>query len=195
MSELSTPRLWLRQWRASDLEPFAAINADPRVMEFMTGCLSPAESDALARRAEEEIARQGWGLWASELRASGAFIGFVGLHVPSFEARFTPCVELGWRLEQSSWGNGLATEAARECLRFAFESLVLDEVVSYTVPLNRRSRAVMERLGMRRDESDDFDHPRLPAGHPLRRHVLYRLRRKDWQGTGGSAVSARFADS
>jgi ribosomal-protein-alanine N-acetyltransferase len=181
MSELSTPRLWLRQWRGSDLVPFAALNADPLAMEFMGRCLSCAESDALARRSEAEIARQGWGFWATELRESAAFIGFVGLHVPSFEAPFTPCVEIGWRLERASWGNGFATEAARECLRFAFESLVLEEVVSFTVPLNRRSRAVMERLGMCRDAAGDFDHPRLPAGHPLRRHVLYRLRRRDWQ--------------
>jgi RimJ/RimL family protein N-acetyltransferase len=181
MSELSTPRLRLRQWRASDLAPFSALNADPRVMEFMGRCLSSAASDALARRSAAEIERQGWGFWATELRASAAFIGFVGLHVPSFAAPFTPCVEIGWRLERASWGNGFATEAARECLRFAFESLVLEEVVSFTVPLNRRSRAVMERLGMCRDAAGDFDHPRLPAGHPLRRHVLYRLRRGDWQ--------------
>ena len=181
MSELSTPRLRLRQWRASDLEPFAALNADPRVMEFMPGLLSSAESDALAQRCAAEIARLGFGFWATELRASGQFIGFVGLHVPAFEASFTPCVEIGWRLERTSWGNGFGTEAARECLRFAFESLALEEVVSFTVPLNGRSRAVMERLGMRHDPLGDFDHPRLPAEHPLRRHVLYRLRREDWQ--------------
>ena len=116
-----------------------------------------------------------------ERRESGAFIGFVGLDVPSFEAPFTPCVEIGWRLEQASWGKGFATEAARECLRFAFESLVVAEVVSFTVPLNRRSRDVMERLGMSRDATGDFDHPRIPAGHPLRHHVLYRVRREDWR--------------
>ena len=114
MSELNTPRLWLRQWRTSDLEPFAALNADPAVMEFMSGCLGRTESDALARRCEAEIARQGFGLWAAQRRDSGAFIGFVGLRVPSFEAPFTPCVEIGWRLAQASWGNGFATEAARE---------------------------------------------------------------------------------
>ena len=181
MSELSTPRLWLRQWRASDLPPFAALNADPLAMEFMPGRLSAAESDRLARGCEAEIARRGWGFWAVERRESGAFIGFVGLDVPSFEAPFTPCVEIGWRLERASWGKGFATEAGRECLRFAFESLVLEEVVSFTVPLNRRSRAVMERLGMSRDAAGDFDHPRIPAGYPLRRHVLYRLGREDWR--------------
>jgi RimJ/RimL family protein N-acetyltransferase len=180
MTDLSTPRLRLRQWRESDLAPFAALNADPQVMEFMPGCLTGTESDALARRSETEIARQGWGLWAAERRESGEFIGFVGLRAPSFEAHFTPCVEIGWRLARTSWGQGLATEAARECLRFAFQSLALSEVVSFTVGPNRRSRAVMERLGMRHDAGDDFEHPRLPAGHPLRRHVLYRLGREDW---------------
>jgi RimJ/RimL family protein N-acetyltransferase len=188
-----TPGLWLRQWRASDREPFAALNADPVVMEFLGGCLNRATSDALARKAEAEIARQGWGLWAVELRDSGAFIGFVGLHVPSFEAAFTPCVEIGWRLARDSWGKGFATEAARECVRFAFETLALDELVSFTVPLNRRSRALMERLGMHRDADADFDHPQLPAGHPLRRHVLYRLRRASWL-VDGPPQSAGFVD-
>ena len=183
MIELSSPRLRLRQWRESDLAPFAALNADPQVMEFMSGCLTAAESDALARRFETEIARQGWGLWAAEPRASGAFIGYVGLCAPTFEAHSTPCVEIGWRLARASWGQGFATEAARECLRFAFESLALSEVVSFTVPRNRRSRAVMERLGMRHDAGDDFDHPRLAVGHALRRHVLYRVRRRGrWRG-------------
>jgi RimJ/RimL family protein N-acetyltransferase len=179
MSELSTSRLRLRQWRASDREPFARLNADPLVMEFLGGCLDRVASDAFAQQAQAEIAGQGWGLWAVELRTSCAFVGYVGLRAPSFEAAFTPCVEIGWRLERASWGQGLATEAGRECLRFAFESLALGEVVSFTVPHNRRSRAVMERLGMLRDPREDFEHPRLPEGHPLRRHVLYRLRRGD----------------
>jgi len=180
MTELSTSRLRLRHWRESDLEPFAALNADQRVMEFMPTRLTRAESDAAAERSEAEIARRGFGFWAVELRASAEFIGFVGLHAVSFEAHFTPCVEIGWRLGRASWGQGFATEAARECLRFGFESLALPEVVSFTVPLNRRSRAVMERLGMRRAPSDDFEHPRLPAGHPLRLHVLYRMQRAEW---------------
>jgi RimJ/RimL family protein N-acetyltransferase len=181
MSELSTPRLSLRQWRDSDLAPFAALNADARVMEFAGSCLTRAASDALAHRCATEIARLGYGFWALELRENQQFIGFAGVRAPSFAAHFTPCVEIGWRLEPASWGQGLATEAARECLRFAFESLTLSGVVSFTVPLNRRSRAVMERLGMRHDALGDFDHPRLPAGHPLRHHVLYRLPREDWQ--------------
>ncbi|MGN6451887.1 MAG: GNAT family N-acetyltransferase [Steroidobacteraceae bacterium] len=181
MTELTTPRLWLRQWRASDREPFARLYADPVVMEFMTACLTRSESDAFVRKAAAEIAHQGWGLWAVESRTSGAFVGFVGLRAPSFEAPFTPCVEIGWRLERASWGQGFATEAGLECLRFAFETVALPEVVSFTVPANVRSRAVMERLGMARVADGDFDHPRIPAGHRLRRHVLYKLRRVDWQ--------------
>jgi len=181
MTDLTTPRLRLRQWRAADLEHFAALNADPVVMEFMPRCLTRTESDALARQAEAEIAGRGWGWWATELRDGGDFLGWVGLCVPSFEAHFTPCVEIGWRLKRRSWGHGYATEGARGCLRFAFESLGLSEVVSFTVPANARSRAVMERLGMRHDAAGDFDHPRVPAGHPLRPHVLYRLTRDDWQ--------------
>jgi ribosomal-protein-alanine N-acetyltransferase len=191
---LSTPRLWLRQWRASDRVPFAALNADPVVMELLGGCRDSAASDALARGAEAEIARQGWGLWAVEVRESGAFIGFVGLRAPSFEAHFTPCVEIGWRLAQGSWGKGFATEAGRECVRFAFERLALDELVSFTVPSNQRSRAVMERLGMCRDANGDFDHPRLPPGHPLRPHVLYRLRREDWRGAKPGMLTGMPAD-
>lgn len=177
---LITRRLRLRQWTAADLEPFAALNADPVVMELMGGCLSRAQSDAFAQRAEAGIARRGWGVWALEVSDPAQFIGCVGLFETSFHAHFTPCVELQWRLRRSSWGQGLATEAARECLRFAFEQLALPEVVAFTVPANARSRAVMERLGMHHDSAGDFEHPRLPAGHPLRRHVLYRLKRTDW---------------
>jgi RimJ/RimL family protein N-acetyltransferase len=180
MTDLMTSRLRLRQWRESDLEPFAALNADPVVMQFMPHCLSRAASDAFVRHAEAEISRRGWGLWAAELRGSGQFIGCLGLAVPPFHAAFTPCVEIAWRLGRSSWGHGFATEAGRECLRFAFESLALVQVVAFTVPANHRSRAVMQRLGMRRDAGGDFEHPRLPPGHPLRPHVLYRLACVDW---------------
>jgi RimJ/RimL family protein N-acetyltransferase len=181
MSELLTHRLSLRQWRAADLEPFAALNSDPVVMEFMSRCLTRAESAEFIGKAQAQLARRGWGLWATELRATGELIGCVGLGVPSFETHFSPCVEILWRLRRASWGYGYATEGARVSLRFAFETLALPEVVAFTVPANSRSRAVMERLGMRRDAGGDFDHPRLPDGHPLRRHVLYRLSREEWE--------------
>jgi RimJ/RimL family protein N-acetyltransferase len=178
---LLSARLRLRAWRESDLEPFAALNADRCVTRFLSGALTRAQSDALAAQAQARIEAHGWGLWALELRASGSFIGCLGLAVPAFQAHFTPCVEIGWRLARPYWGAGLATEAARECLRFAFAELHLEEVVAFTVPANQRSRALMERLGLRHDAAGDFPHPQLPAGHPLSRHVLYRLSRQCWQ--------------
>jgi RimJ/RimL family protein N-acetyltransferase len=172
---LETPRLKLRTWQPSDRAPFAALNADPRVMEFFPGVLSRKESDALADRIEAHFAEHGFGVFAAELRASEEFIGFVGLAVPSFAAHFTPCVEIGWRLAPAHWGQGLATEAARAVAQYGGEIVGLKEIVSFTVPANLRSRRVMEKSGMTHDPADDFDHPRFPEGHPLRRHVLYRV--------------------
>jgi len=174
---LETERLLLRRWRESDREPFALLNAEPRVMEFMPRPLSRQKSDALADRIEAHFERHGFAQFAAELRGERRFIGFIGLSVPDFEAAFTPCVEIGWRLSADYWGQGLATEGARATLRYAFNVLELDEVVSFTAPGNLRSRRIMEKIGMTRDCADDFDHPKLPERHPLRRHVLYRLRR------------------
>ncbi len=172
-----TPRLRLRRWREEDLAPFAAMNADARVMEHMPGVMSVAETEALLARIEAHFEAEGFGLWAVERRDSGAFIGYVGLLRVPFEAHFTPAVEIGWRLGAAHWGAGFATEAARVVLDYAFETLGLEEVVSFTAVVNTRSWRVMERLGMTHDAAEDFDHPRLEAGHPLRRHVLYRIRR------------------
>jgi RimJ/RimL family protein N-acetyltransferase len=174
--QLRTERLLLRGWRHSDLEPFAALNADPEVMRYFPATLSREESDALAARASASLTERGWGLWAVEHR--GEFLGFTGLAVPRFEAHFTPAVEIGWRLAHAAWGFGYASEAATAVLRFAVEELRLDEVVSFTAVANRRSRAVMERIGMARDTAGDFDHPGVPEGSPLRRHVLYRTDRQ-----------------
>jgi ribosomal-protein-alanine N-acetyltransferase len=173
---LRTERLILRPWRDEDLPPFAALNADPRVREHFPACLTRAESDASAEKIRAAFDVNGYGLWAVEVPGGPPFIGFIGLAEPSFTAPFTPCVEIGWRLAQVAWGNGYATEGARAALSFAFGPLGLAELVSMTTPGNTRSRRVMEKLGMRRDEADDFDHPNLPPGSPLRRHVLYRLR-------------------
>jgi RimJ/RimL family protein N-acetyltransferase len=172
-----TERLNLRHWLPSDREPFARLNADARVMEHFPNVLSREESDQGVDRIESHFQKHGFGLCAAELRETGAFIGFVGLAIPSFEAHFTPCVEIGWRLAAEYWSLGLATEGAREMVRYAFEVVKLNQLVSMTVPANMRSRRVMEKLGMTRDPSDDFDHPNLPDGHPLRHHVLYRLQR------------------
>jgi RimJ/RimL family protein N-acetyltransferase len=178
---LTTARLRLRQWREEDLAPFAALNADPQVMEFFPKVLTRAESDVVAGRIRDHFARHGFGLWAVEAPGAAAFVGFVGLAVPSFEAHFTPCVEIGWRLAREHWGHGYATEAATAALAFGFGDRALEEIVAFTVPANISSRRVMGRLGMRRSPADDFEHPAIADGHPLRSHVLYRLRRADWK--------------
>jgi RimJ/RimL family protein N-acetyltransferase len=183
--ELCTERLHLRAWRDADLEPFAALNRDPAVVEFLPGPLSRADSDALAARFRRHHEQHGFGLWAVEIPGVTPFAGFIGLSIPAFTAHFTPCVEVGWRLARAHWGAGYATEGARAALLCGFEELDLREIVSFTVPANRRSRAVMERLGMRCDSADDFDRPDLPPGHRLRRHVLYRLSRDERVAVSG----------
>jgi RimJ/RimL family protein N-acetyltransferase len=177
VAELRTERLLLRQWRDEDLAPFAALSADPEVMRHFPRPLTRAESDAFALDQQASIAARGWGLWAASVADEGPFIGFVGLWMPRFEAHFMPAVEVGWRLSPEFWGHGYATEAASAAITFGFDELSLDEIVSFTTVANERSRRVMERLGMTHDPADDFDHPRLAPGDPLRRHVLYRLRR------------------
>jgi len=177
---VTTERLVLRHWRESDREPFARLNADPRVMEFMPHVLSKQESNAMVDRIETHFRQHSYGLCAVELRRGATFIGFIGLNVPSFNAAFTPCVEVGWRLAADYWNQGLATEGARAIVGYAFDVLGLEELVSFTVPANVKSRRVMEKLGMTHELSDDFDHPRLLPEHPLRRHVLFRLSRSTW---------------
>ena len=176
MTELRTERLLLRSWRHSDRAPYAALNADPVVMEHFPAPLTREQSDAHVDRMAAVLDAQGWGLWAVEVPDEAAFIGFIGLAVPGFEAHFTPCVEVGWRLARSAWGRGYAPEGARAALAFAFDELGLDEVVSFTSVGNTKSRRVMEKIGMAHDPAEDFDHPNVPADSPVRRHVLYRLR-------------------
>ncbi|GIH71493.1 GNAT family N-acetyltransferase [Sphaerimonospora thailandensis] len=170
LTAIRTERLLLRRWRDGDREPFATLNAGPAVMEHFPAPLTREESDALADHIESGFEQRGFGLWAVE--ADGQFIGFTGLSVP----RFTPCVEIGWRLARSTWGHGYATEAALAVLADGFGRVGLTEIVSFTAVPNLRSQAVMRRIGMTRDPEEDFDHPALPKGSPLRRHVLYRIR-------------------
>ncbi len=174
---ITTDRLLLRRWRPGDAEPFARLNADPRVMEHFPSMSTREESDQLIRRIEDHFDQYGFGLWAVEVPGLADFIGFVGLRIPPWDASFTPCVEVGWRLSAEFWGRGYATEAARAALEFGFRSLNLTEIVSFTVPGNVRSRRVMERLGMMHVPELDFDHPMVAPGHPLVRHVFYRIRR------------------
>jgi len=175
--ELRTERLLLRDWRESDLEPFAALNADPEVMRHFRGTLTREQSDAFAGRIRSHLAEHGWGLWAVEVLDGPEFIGFVGLVVQTFEAHFTPATEVGWRLARDAWGHGYAPEAARAALDFGFGELGLAEIVSITTAGNDKSRRVMTKIGMTYDPADDFEYPLLDEGHPLRPSVVYRLRR------------------
>lgn len=182
MPALRTERLLLRPWKDEDLPAFAAMNDDPDVMAFMPKRLSREESDASAGRIRNQIDTVGWGLWALEAPGIAPFAGFAGLSVPRFEAHFTPCVEVGWRLAKAYWGKGYATEAGRAAIAYGFDTLGLSQIVSFTAVGNWRSRAVMERLGMQHDACDDFDHPAPAEGDPLQRHVLYRLTKTSWAG-------------
>ena len=179
---IRTRRLLLRRWRPSDRDPFAELNRDPQVVEYLPGPTTREDSDAFADRIEAGFDTLGYGLWAVEVPGEAAFVGYVGLALQTFEAHFTPAVEVGWRLGRAHWGQGYATEAARAAVGDGFERVGLNEIVSFTVPANVRSIRVMERIGMTRDPEDDFDHPSLPLGHRLSHHVLYRLRREDWIG-------------
>jgi ribosomal-protein-alanine N-acetyltransferase len=181
--ELRTERLVLRRWTTEDLEPFAAMNADTVVMEhFFRGVMTRERTASFMASIEEEFEDCGFGLWAVGVEGTADFIGFVGLHRALFEADFTPAVEVGWRLASLYWGRGYATEAARAAIGFGFEQIGLSEIVSFTNVANTRSQSVMKRIGMVRDPGDDFDHPTVPEGHPVRRHVLYRLKAQDFSG-------------
>jgi len=179
--ELETPRLTLRQWTEEDFSVFAELNADPLVMKYFPATLNESESNIMAARIQSLIAQRGWGFWAVEEKCSGRFIGFVGLHIPLPELPFSPCVETGWRLAREYWGKGYATEAAKMALNVAFGQLGMAEVYSFTAVANLRSRAVMERLGLV-NTGENFGHPKIPIGHPLREHVLYRITGKQWGG-------------
>ena len=184
---VTTERLLLRQWREEDLEPFARLNADPRVMEYFPGLKTREESDASVKLMSSHIERCGWGFWAASLIQTDEFIGFIGLEDVYFKASFTPAVEIGWRLAFEYWGKGYATEGAKASLRYGFERLHLQKIVSFTATANMRSRAVMERIGMHHEPNQDFDHPKLPAGHPLRRHVFYCIAADVWQKLAGKS--------
>lgn len=175
-SSIKTERLILRPWRDEDFEHFARLNADPRVMEYFPSVMTQEESDQLAGRMCTAIQQQGWGLWAVSIPNQADFIGYIGLAPVNFAAAFTPAIEVGWRLAYDFWNQGYATEGAHAALKYGFEHLGLNEIVSFTAVNNWRSRRVMEKIGMYHDEKSDFDHPKLPEGHTLRRHALYRIR-------------------
>lgn len=188
MDRLTSARLLLRRWTDEDLPAFAHMGASPEVMKYFPALLSREESDAVATRIRARTEEFGFGFWALEIPGVTPFAGFVGLSVPGFEAHFTPCVEIGWRLAPAYWGKGYATEAASLALDFAFGERNLQEIVAFTAVQNSPSRRVMERLGMRHDSADDFDHPVLAQGHPLQRHVLYRITGEEWKQRSRSPV-------
>ena len=173
-----TERLWLRDWRDTDLDPFAAINADPVVMEFFPETYTEERTRRFVERIRERWTQLGYGLWAVERKDTGRLIGYVGLWPATFPAHFTPAVEVGWRLAADQWGHGYATEGGRAALGYAFDTLAIAEIVSFTSAINVRSIRVMERLGMLRDVAGDFEHPNVPEGHPTRPHVLYRIKNR-----------------
>ncbi len=177
---LKTQRLILRPWQTSDLKPFAEMNADSDVMRYYPSVLSTSESDELAEKISARLSENGWGFWALELKDNGEFIGFTGLNKPGYDLPCNPCVEVGWRLSKKHWGKGYATEAAQASLQFAFEELNLDSVVSFASAVNTASWRVMERIGMR-NTHNNFNHPIIPAGSPLSDHVLYKIKRSDWE--------------
>jgi ribosomal-protein-alanine N-acetyltransferase len=174
-------RVLLRDWRDDDLPAWVAMNADPAVRGYFPSVLDEAAALGEASRIRAHAEREGFTFWALEIPGVADFAGFVGLIRTGFDAHFTPCVEIGWRLAEAYWGQGYASEAARLALQQGFDTLQLDEIVALTVPVNLPSQAVMQRIGMRRDPADDFDHPRLSDGHPLQRHLLYRIKRQDWR--------------
>ena len=178
---IKTERLILRPWQENDFEQFARLNADPRVMEFFPWLLSQEESNQLAKRICTAMKQQGWGLWAVSIPGIADFIGYIGLAPVNFVADFTPAVEVGWRLAYEFWDKGYATEGAKAAIKYGFETLNLKEIVSFTAIKNKRSRNVMEKIGMHHSQKDDFDHPKLAEGHPLRKHVLYRIEANEWQ--------------
>lgn len=178
---LRTPRLPLREWRDEDGDAFAAMFDDPKVMEFLLPNTGRAAIDGFIGRIKRHFAEHGFGPWAVEVPGVAPFIGYAGLMTPNFEAHFTPAMEVGWRLARPYWGHGYATEGAKAALEAGFTRFGLQGIVSFTVPANRRSIHVMQRIGMTHDPAEDFDHPRVPEGSPLRRHVLYRISRERWQ--------------
>lgn len=183
-----TGRLVLRPWRPEDRAPFAALNADPVVMEWFPSTATTAESDAFADHIEAGFAERGWGLWAVEavaVEGFSGFAGYVGLTPVPEDLPVAPAVEVGWRLARAAWGYGIATEAATASLRFAFDELGLDEVVSFTSVPNERSQAVMRRIGLVRRPGRDFDHPRIAPGSPIRRHVVWSVTAGAWRERGG----------
>ncbi|MFI5140526.1 MAG: GNAT family N-acetyltransferase [Sphingobacteriales bacterium] len=175
MKIIETPRLILRTWKQEDAQSYLAMNNDPKVVEFLRGTMNLSEVNVFINAMNIQSDQKGYTLWATELKETGEMIGFIGLNFIDFAAHFAPAVEIGWRLGSQYWGKGYATEGALASLDFGFNQAGLSEIVAITVPVNTRSRAVMEKIGMKHDLAGDFAHPKLASDHPLSRHLLYRI--------------------
>jgi RimJ/RimL family protein N-acetyltransferase len=193
--ELSTPRLLLRTWQPADLRGFAELNADPQVMRYFPSVMNRAQSDGMARRMQAHFVTHGFGYWVLERHAQPGLLGVLGLQRVGFAATFTPAVEIGWRIQRAHWRQGYALEAAQAVLAYAFAGLQLAEVLAFTVPANLPSQALMQRLGLERNPDEDFAHPLLPVGHPLRNHWLYRLGRERWLAQPHSSYAGEVLSS
>jgi 3-dehydroquinate dehydratase/shikimate dehydrogenase len=180
---IKTKRLILRPWLPEDFAPFAQMNADPRVRQYFLSTLTPKESNLEASAHARFIEEHGWGLWAVSVPSVADFIGFIGLNQIRFTAPFTPAIEIGWRLAHEYWGKGYATEGALASLTYGFDTLKLNEIVSFTSIHNIPSISIMKKIGMKHNPADDFDHPKISKGHPLRRHVLYRINKQLYDAT------------
>ncbi len=178
---IETERLYLRTWQVLYAKPYFDINQDPKVIEFLLGSMSMEAVNQFMHDKNQQQEKRGFTLWATELKATSEFIGFIGLNYTDWEAHFTPAVEVGWRLGSQYWGKGYATEGAKAALAFGFNTVGLDEVVSFSVPMNQRSLRVMEKIGLQHDPADNFRHPKLALEHPLSQHVLYRLKKENYQ--------------
>jgi len=181
ISKIETSRLILREWKDTDFDPFKKMGLDPRVMEDFPSLLSPERSEAMIKGMQTHFQEHGFTFWATELKSTGQFVGFIGLALVSFDAHFTPAVEIGWRLAYESWGQGYAPEGAIAALQAGFNQLKLSEIVSFTAVRNIKSQRVMQKIGMTHLESENFNHPRIPPTHPLCKHVLYRAKRETWE--------------
>ncbi|HWZ02893.1 MAG TPA: GNAT family N-acetyltransferase [Mucilaginibacter sp.] len=174
---IETSSLILREWIATDVQPYIALNQDKEVMEFFPSIKTADETIEQIQRISKHIEQHGYGFFAVERKDNGQFIGFTGLTHPGFEAEFTPCIEIGWRLSRENWGHGFATEAAKACLKFGFDNLGVDKIYSFTSVQNVRSEQVMKKIGMIKEGY--FEHPSIEDGHFLKRHVLYKIEKTE----------------
>lgn len=178
MNIIETERLILRTWEEDDMNAYYSLNQDPKVVEFLFKMTSINQARAFIETMNRQFNAHGYTIFALEEKQTGKWIGFTGLNAPVWSERFTPCVEIGWRIRSDCWGHGYATEAAKAILDYGFKMCALDEILAWTVPANIRSIRVMEKIGMMRDFNGDFYHPEIPSGHPLSKHILYRIKCK-----------------